>query len=143
MEIFAMLSYLICFFLNVTIAIYACKMYKLLNHGNYWWVICSGFAIIAIKSIMSIFFLVIVPNEMKVSTLFIIGNIILPLFAGLTIMFGMKRMYNAAQETVNSEHYAKRRLSYLKRIQKRMDKYETRKIAEVLINNDINRRSPA
>lgn len=135
-------AFILCIVVNIEVSRQAYKIYKLLNHGNQWWIICLGFIIMAVRSAASIVTLNNYPESSMLSNQVYILNVgILPVVASLLILFGVKRLYRAAIHNKNIEVFAEKRMLRIKKIQKRMDRYESKKIVEALYND--NRRCKA
>lgn len=108
-----------CLFLQVLFylaaSIFAYKTYKILNHGNWWWMLSVGFFLMSFKSFLS-FFTYTSCQINNFITYFRLS--FLPFIISVLILCGMIKMYKLAKREHNSHLETKHNMVKLQKLTK-------------------------
>lgn len=105
--------------LQLYTAVYAFETYKVLNHGNFWWVLSGGFALMAARRITAL--LTYNPATDTLLSLGLLDKVGIPLVISFLLFFGMRRMRRCAHAERRAREVSNMRLESLRRINKRME----------------------
>lgn len=95
--------------LQLSCAYFAFKTYKLINHGNFWWLMGSGFVLMAVRRVTAL-----MTFNTDINLVALLDKLGLPFLITVLLFFGMLRFYQAGQKIKKHQDETDSRLEQLR-----------------------------
>jgi hypothetical protein len=104
---------------QAVVVVYSYKTYKVLNNGNWWWLLCVGFSLMTLRRLTN---LVTFRTYQNVTFLIFLDRIFIPLVISILLICGMIKIYRLSLREKRIQLEAQQNLKNLQKLTKNLTK---------------------